>query len=220
MYRGRSPAWRHLTRYVLPTLLIDGVAPFAVYALLRPLAGDLHALIIAMALPLFAMAVTLVRQRRVNVVGLVVLGSLLLSGVVLVLGGSPRLILIRESLLSGLFSIAMLISLAWRRPLVYHIAAHFYSGHAPGRIAQFRARAAALHIHNWLRLLTLVWGAVMLADALLNTYLATTLSTAAFLAVSPTARYVLMGATLIWTLAYAQRGGYLAALFAPDTPRD
>jgi hypothetical protein len=54
---------------------------------------------------------------------------------------------------------------------------------------------------------------VTVLDAGLNTYLAFHLPVGMFLAVTPLARYGLMGATFVWTLAHAHRGRYLAQVF-------
>ena len=213
MRRAPAPAWRHIGHHVVPTLLVDGVAPFAVYSLLSPHMGSLRALLVTMTLPLLRVSATLVRQRRVSVVGSLVLLSLVLTGGILLVGGSTRLILARESLLSGAFGAVMLASLLWRRPLVFHFARHFFSGRHPGRAEEFGRKAHAPHFHAFLRLLTIVWGLITFSDALLNTYLAFHLPTATFLAITPLARYAIMGTALAWTVSYAHRERHLAYLF-------
>jgi hypothetical protein len=46
-----------------------------------------------------------------------------------------------------------------------------------------------------------------------NTYLAFHLPVGTFLAVTPLARYGMMGSIFVWTLAHAHRGRYLTDLF-------
>ena len=208
-----APEWRQIGHHVIPPLLIDGIAPFVVYSVLSPHLGDLHALLTTMTLPMFQMGATLVRQRRVNIMGTLVLISLVLSGGILLLGGNTRFILARESLLSGAFGGTMLASLLWQQPLVYYFARHFFSGRHPKRAAEFGHKACAPHFHAFLRLLTIIWGLVTVADALLNIYLAFSLPTATFLAITPLARYAIMGTALAWTLTHAHRGRHLVYLF-------
>ena len=129
-------------------------------------------------------------------------------------GGSPRAVLVRESALSGAFGVAMLLSLFWPQPLVYYLAEHFVAPRATATRHEFQRLATAPRFRRFLRLLTVVWGLVSMLDAGLNTFLAFHLPIATFLAVTPLARYGLMGATFAWTLAQAHRGRFLSQIFA------
>jgi hypothetical protein len=129
-------------------------------------------------------------------------------------GGSPRLILVRESALSGVFGVLMLLSLFWPQPLVYYLARHFVAPSASAGWHTFQCTATAPRVRSFLRLLTVIWGLVTVLDAGLNVYLALHLPVGTFLAITPLARYGLMGCTFAWTLAHAHRGRYLAQVFA------
>ena len=138
-------------------------------------------------------------------------GQLLLP--LVLVGGSPRLILVRESALSGVFGVLMLLSLFWPQPLVYYLARHFVAPGASAGWHTFQRAASAPRFRSFLRLLTVIWGLVTVLDAALNTYLAFHLPVGTFLAVTPLARYSMMGGTFVWTLAHAHRGRYLAQVF-------
>ena len=116
MLNYRPPIWRHLLHHVLPSLLVNGVAPFVVYTLLHTHISQLHALMVTALVPLADGVVGLVRQRRINAFGALVFLSLVLSSLLVLVGGSPRLILVRESALSGVFGVLMLLSLFWPQP--------------------------------------------------------------------------------------------------------
>jgi hypothetical protein len=174
----------------------------------------LHALLMTALVPLADGILTLIRQRRINAFGALVFLSLVLSSLVILFGGSPRAFLVRESALSGAFGVAMLLSLFWPQPLVYYLAAHFGAPRASATRHEFQRMATSPPFRRFLRLLTIVWGLVTLLDAGLNTFLALHLPIATFLAVTPLARYGLMGATFAWTLAYAHRGRFLTQIFA------
>jgi hypothetical protein len=214
MLNHYSPLCRHILQHVVPSLLVNGVAPFILYTLLHTHVSPLHALMVTALVPLAAGVVGLVRQRRINAFGALVFLSLVLSSLLVLLGGSPRLILVRESGLSGVFGVAMLLSLFWPQPLVYYLAGHFVVPHAPAGRHAFQRTASAPRFRSFLRLLTVIWGLVTVLDAALNTYLAFHLPVATFLAVTPLARYGMMGGTFAWTLAHAHRGRYLAHVFA------
>src|SRR5579884_1751626 len=122
-------SWRHICRHVFPSLLISGVGPIVVYALLRPHMTDMHALLVTLFIPLGEGAVTLLRHRRLNVFGIIVAASIALGVITALISGSPRMLLARESFLSGAFGLLMLLSLLAPQPLVYYIAGHFVAGH-------------------------------------------------------------------------------------------
>ena len=208
-----SAAWRHICHHVVPNLLLNAVAPILVYSTLRPHVSELHAVMAAALVPLIDGIVAIVRHRRINVVGALVVLSLLASGGLVMLGGTPRLLLARESVLSGGMGLLLLASLLWRQPLVYHLGQHFFAGNAPGRRREFRQKASVPWFRSFLRLLTLVWGLSTVAQSALGTYLALHLPIAMVLIVSPLAHYGIMGGTFAWTLAHAHRGQYLAYLF-------
>lgn len=170
-------------------------------------------MIAAATVPIIEGGVSLVLHRRFSVLSVLVGLSLLLSGALVLLGGPPRLILARESLLSGGIGVVLLVSLLWPQPFIYHMARHFFAGNTAGRRMEFNRKAAVPWFRSFLRLLTVVWGLVTVGDAALNTYLALHLPVATFLAVSPLARYGIVGSTLAWTLAHAHRGRYLTYLF-------
>src|ERR671937_766555 len=169
MLSHRSPIWRHILQHVVPSLLINGVAPFLVYTLVHTHLSQLHALMITALVPLADGIVGLVRQRRINAFGALVFLSLALSSVLVLVGGSPRLILVRESALSGVFGVLMLLSLFWPQPLVYYLARHFVAPGASARWHTFQRTATAPRFRSFLRLLTVIWG---LAHAHRGRYLA------------------------------------------------
>ena len=217
MLSHRSPIWRHILQHVVPSLLVNGVAPFLVYTLVHAHLSQLHALMITALVPLADGIMGLVRQRRINAFGALVFLSLVLSSLLVLVGGSPRLILVRESAFSGVFGVLMLLSLFWPQPLVYYLARHFVAPGASAGWHTFQRTATSPRFRSFLRLLTVIWGLVTVLDAGLNTYLAFHLPVGTFLAVTPLARYSMMGCTFVWTLAHAHRGRYLAQVFGSPT---
>jgi hypothetical protein len=207
-------SWRYICRHVFPSLLISGVGPIVVYALLRPHMTDMRALLVTLLIPLGEGAFTLLRHRRLNVFGIIVAASIALGVITAFVSGSPRILLARESLLSGAFGLLMLLSLLCKQPLVYYIAGHFVAGHDQERLHDYRRKGRSPWIRRFFRLLTAVWGGITLGDALVNTYLAFHLSIPTYLIVTPIARYSVMGVALAWTLIYAYRGRYIGHLLA------
>lgn len=213
-----SASCRHICRHVFPSLLISGVGPVVIYALLRPHMSDMHALLVTLFIPLGEAGVTMLRHRRVNVFGIIVAASIALGVITALISGSPQMMLARESLLSGAFGLLMLLSLLAPQPLVFYIAGHFVAGHDKERLHDYRRKGKSPWIRRFFRLITAVWGGITLGDALVNTYLAFHLSIPTYLIVTPIARYGIMGLALAWTLVYAYRGRYIAHLLPHGAP--
>lgn len=214
----RSSIWWQIGHHVVPSLLLNGVAPLVLYALLSPHMTTMHALMLTALVPLGEAIVALARHRRVDFFGAFVFLSLVLSCVMVLLGGSPRWILARESFLSAAFGLAMLLSLFCPQPLIYYLTGHFVAGHAPARRLEFRRKSTSPWFRAFMRRLTVVWGLVTLTDALINVFLAFNVSIATFLEVAPLARYSMIGCALLWSVLHAQRGRYLAYMFGTTQP--
>jgi hypothetical protein len=73
--------------------------------------SELTALIFATAFPIPKSAYGLMRRRELDPIAVLALLGIATSILALVLGGGPRLLLIRESFFTGAFGIVCLISL-------------------------------------------------------------------------------------------------------------
>jgi hypothetical protein len=78
--------------------------------------SELTALLVATVFPLLKSGYDVTRHREVDPVALLVLLGIATSMLALVMGGDPRLLLIRESFFTGAFGIACLVSLTFPRP--------------------------------------------------------------------------------------------------------
>ena len=86
----RGVVWRHVARHVGRSLLLNGVAPYVIYAICSPHMAVMNALLLAALVPLADVAVILARHRRLDAFGACIVLSLALSGVAVMLGGNPR----------------------------------------------------------------------------------------------------------------------------------
>lgn len=104
-------------RAFLVDLGLNTVVPLACYREARARgASELAALVISGVYPLAASLFSLLRDRALNPFSPVVLIGLAVSAVALLLGGTPRLILLRESLPTLAVGLACLATLITRRP--------------------------------------------------------------------------------------------------------
>jgi hypothetical protein len=125
---------------ILTSILVNAVAPLVVFNQLRPHMSELHALMVTALLPLVENIIMLARHRRLDAFGSFILGGMALTGVLVALGGSSKLLLVRESLLGCGIGIAMLGSLLLPRPLAYYLSGHFIAGSDDERRRRFRLR--------------------------------------------------------------------------------
>jgi hypothetical protein len=194
----RSLAW---------DIVLNTAIPLATYLLAKHVfaASDVAALITATGFPILKSLYDLREKRSLDPVAILVLLGITTSLVALSIGGDARMLLIRESLFTGVFGIACLVSLFFPRPIMFYFGRHFLAGNDPAKRAVFDQRWTVPAARRAHRLITTVWGLLYTGEFALRIALVYTLPIAAVLAVSP---FLIGGATILavaWTFRYAQR---------------
>ena len=95
-------------------------------------ASEFTALVIAATFPLGKSAFELLIHRSFDPISIVVLLGITTDAVAILFGGSPRLLLIRESLFTGAFGVACFFSLLLPRPMMFYFGRYFFAGPGPG----------------------------------------------------------------------------------------
>jgi hypothetical protein len=100
--------------------IFDVGGPLITYVLLRDYAGlsTVLALVLSGTLPAFGVAITAIQYRRPDIFGVMVLIGILIGSVLGLATHNPRLYLAEGSVPSLAFSIACLVSLRMRQPLI------------------------------------------------------------------------------------------------------
>jgi hypothetical protein len=194
-------------RPILRSLLVNGAVPALLYWLGRRSLdlSEVAALSIAAVVPAVDSLWEVARRRRLDVVAVVVLLGIGVSMVGVALGGSPRILLIRESLFTGALGAACFLSLLLPRPLMFYFARQFNAGGDPERVARFNARWQNPAVRRILRLITVVWGLVFSTEFAVRVVLVLTLPPVAVLAVAPVVTGAIVGLTMLWTFAFVRR---------------
>jgi len=193
---------------IVPSLVIDGLLPFLTYMLLTayvPNLSQVTALGISAIFPTVNGLVTIVRRRHLDIIGAIVLIGIVVSIAATLVGGDPRLVLIRESFLTGALGVVCATSFLWPRPLMFYIGRQFSVGDDPVKIAEFNALWESAGARYTFRVLTAVWSVVWLGEFALRVVMVWTLSVPQVLAISP---FVFNGITIgliAWTIAYTRR---------------
>ncbi len=194
-----------LLRGLAPSVLVNAVLPFLLYQILtaRHLT-PVTALTLTAVFPLAWIVATAIRARRVDMIGAISLAFIIVGVATSLIAGSTRVYLVKESFLTGIFGLACLVSLAWPRPLLFYLGRQFASGGDTARAARYNLRWESPAFRSRQRLLTAVWGGVLVGEALLRIALAFLLPTAAAVIVSPLLAYMVIAGGILWTLWYAR----------------
>ncbi len=193
-------------RGFLVNVALNAGIPLLLYRLTKHYlsASEVSALTIAATFPLAKSAAELLRRHRLDPIAILVLLGIMVSGVAVFLGGSPRLLLLRESLFTGVLGLACFASLLLRRPLMFYFGRHFLAGDDPERRREFDAtwhRPGVPFVH---RLITGVWGTAFVGEFGIRVALIYTLPAAWVLFLSPMILSAITVGTFVWTFAYVR----------------
>ncbi|QBD79019.1 hypothetical protein EPA93_24755 [Ktedonosporobacter rubrisoli] len=190
------------------SILINGALPFIIYSLLTSYTRmpEIWALLLSGVPPIIDSIVGVIRKRRIDLIAGIVLAGIAISLFLMLLGGSPRLYLVRESFFTGAFGLAYLVSLLFPRPLGFFFARHFATGNVPEKVAWFNSLWQYRGFRISMRVSTIVWGLAFVLEAIIRTALAFILSVQEFLLISPFVFYGTMGLVIVWTMLYSRKG--------------
>jgi hypothetical protein len=197
---------RNSLRDIGRNLVISGVIPLIIYNLLKGRgASDFTALAVAAIPPALDGLFGVLRRRRIDLIAALVLAGIAVSMVAVVIGGNPRVLLIRESFLTGALGVACFASLLFfSRPLMFYFARYFETGDVPAKVAEFNAMWHHPYFRHVIRLITVVWGVAYTGEFLLRVVMASTLPIPIVVALSPVVFAAITVATILWTYAYAR----------------
>lgn len=185
------------------TIVLSIVAPIVVYDVATDRGvAEVPALLLAGIGPLVEMVITAVIRRRLDEFGTIVLILLALSVAVALVGGGPQALLLRESAVTGLFGLAMLVSIPTSRPIMFLFGRRFATGGVPERIAWWNGLWRYPDFRRMQRQLTAMWGVVLLAEAVVRGGLTFELPVATMVVVNavvpPAVIAVLVTVTILW----------------------
>lgn len=194
-------------RGLLISIVLNAVFPFMLYTLTKRYisSSELVALSVAAVFPIVTSIFDVVRSHRLDFIAILALLGILTSVIGVLLGGDPKILLIRESFLTGALGLACFISLLMPRPLMFYVGRQFMAGNNPVKIAEYNAQWQLPRARQVHRLITTVWGVAYVGEFILRVVLVYTLSAGVVLIVSP---FMTGGATvlaIVWTFSYVRR---------------
>jgi hypothetical protein len=186
------------------TLGVSLVIPLIVIQVLLHLGvTPLIALAAATVFPLGEMVYEAMTVKRIGLIAIVSLVGIVTGFGLSFATGNAIFALLKDSLLTAVFGLLFLGSLATARPLIYRLNLDL-----AGTDTTARAAAEALWerpaARQAFRLITLVWGLGLVLEAAVRVVAALTLPIATATSLSPIIAVVCIGGILIWTVRYAR----------------
>jgi hypothetical protein len=185
-------------------LVFDLGGPLLAYSLLRSAGmSAVAALVLSGVLPALGIVIGARADRRLDVIGVVVLAGLLVGTLLGLTSHNARLYLLEGSVPSAVFALGCLFSLRLRRPLIFRLAVEILGPDTrKGRDVTAAWRYPGFR--RAFRMLTVAWGAGYLAEAAIRVAIVITASTGVALVWSKLIPYVFAVALSAWTLVYGE----------------
>ncbi|MFB9236531.1 VC0807 family protein [Plantactinospora siamensis] len=199
-----------------PTILFNIVLPYLTYSMLTDRGtGTVAALAISAVWPVVEILGGYLVRRRIDEFGVLTLILIVLGIATSVIFDSPRLALVKESAITGLFGLVLLGSLLAPRPLMFYFGRKFATGGSPERIAWWDGLWQYPGFRHTQRVLTVVWGITFLVESVVRVVLSYQLAIGTMVIVGPVLAYVVVAALVTWTIVYARRSQARAARANP-----
>lgn len=177
-------------REIAKLVLVDAIAPYVVYQLAEPYTGELAALALSALPPAVESVWSVVRKRKLDAISALVLAGIGVSLVLIALGGSQRVLLLRDSLVTSAVGIVVALSAVFPKPILYYL------------FRQIQGGEPAL---GPMRTLSVVLGLGLVAEMAVRTAMVYAMTTSRFLLVSPFVQYGLTGLLVLWAVVYMRR---------------
>jgi hypothetical protein len=199
---GMGPA-----KTVGPVVIRDILLPYAVYYIAhREGVSNVSALAVGGAVNVVFVAAGLVRKRSLNVLGLIVLITFALGIAASYLTGDARFALAKDSVITGGVGIAFLVSLLTARPAMFAMIRQMVSDGDPVKAAAIDARwDTSAHFRRTQRLMTGVWGAGLLAEAIIRLIVISIVAVSTGAAASTAILLTTFALLIAWTRFYLPR---------------
>jgi intracellular septation protein A len=195
---NQHPSYAQTFRAALLTnLLYMAVLPIVIYHVASSSLSMVDALLLAALPPALRTMFGLLKQGRLNLLGVLALVSIavkLLSGLAF---QDPRLVLVSASLVTGVHSVLLLSSLLFGQPLLQTLARNMLATTPSAGSEQLTRRWDEPQVRSFFTLLTALVGGGLLIECIVRCILVFRLSVSQFLVISPIVHYGLLGCVLL-----------------------
>ncbi|MFJ3233590.1 VC0807 family protein [Streptomyces sp. NPDC086787] len=204
------PPARKGSAAVLGWLLSIGlnvIAPILIYNQLQAHGySDFTSVLLSGLGPVLDIAVYLAWHRRADEFAVVSLVFVALTAVISFVGPhDARLLLAKDSFVTGLFGLLCLVTLTAPRPLMFYFGRKFATDGTAAQVAWWNGLWQFEGFRIVQRNLTVVWGVAFIVEAVLRIALVYTLPHSQMVTVNSVLPYVVTGALIFWTISYSKR---------------
>lgn len=199
---------------------VNFVLPFLIYSYAAPRLGDVQALLASSVPPILWSIAEFIRHRRLDALSLLVLAGIILSLLAFFGGGGPRMLQLREKLVTGVIGIAFLVSAAIGRPLIYELARAGMARSGSVEAERMQGLRNDRRFRRSMTIMTVVWGFGLILDVAIGAALVFSLTIKEYMIVNPFEGYAVLGGLSLWTFWYSRRSkDRNEALRAAEAPR-
>jgi hypothetical protein len=185
-------------------LLFDLGGPLLTFSLLRSNGmSTVPALILSGIFPALGIVISALVDRRLDIIGVVVLAGLVVGTVLGLISDNARLYLLEGAVPSLVFAVACLASLRASKPLIYRFAVELIGPDTPkGREVVGAWRYPGFR--RAFQVITAAWGVAYLFEVAARLAVVETASTGIALLFSKVVPYVFAVLLSVWTLGYGE----------------
>lgn len=186
-------------------ILANFLAPFLVYQVFASTLGDTKSLILSTVPPLAWSGFELAKTKRLDAISITVVCGIFLTIGATCLGGSPRLIQIRDALVTGMIGLMFLASLCLEKPIIFFLARATMARDTEAGLAAFETIWQRPGVPQMFRVLTGVWGVGLIIQTAILCGLAMIWPISRYLLLSPFITYGMFAVLMLWSLRYRGR---------------
>jgi hypothetical protein len=199
---------------ILPWVLmavLDIGAPIAVYDIASNAGlGDVPALLLSAIGPAVNSVISVIMRGRIDEFSVFIITVLVVGAATSLLFNDAKLLLLKESVVTGVLGLLFLLSVPTRRPVIFLFGRRFATNGDPERIAWWNGLWQYPGFRRTQRLMTTMWGAGLLGEAIVRIVLTFRLPVATMVVVNSIVPAVVIGmlvlATVVWGQAARKAG--------------
>lgn len=190
---------------LITELAANFLAPYLVYEALHKPYGDTKALMASIVPPLLWSGYELIKTKKLDALSVVIIASIIFTVIATAMGGSARLIQVRDALVTGAIGVMFLASLAFEKPLIFYLGRALSGRRTDDDAPDFDTLWQMPTAPHVFKLITAVWGVGLVLQTSLLCFLAYQWSISRYLLLSPFINYGIIGALMAWSFWYGNK---------------
>lgn len=188
--------------------VLDIAAPIVIYDVATDAGvGEVPALLLGAIGPVLSSVLSVAFRRRVDEFSVFIITVIVIGALTSLLFDDPRLLLLKESALTGLIGLVFLGSLLARRPVMFYFGRRFATNGDPERLAWWEGLWQFEGFRRTQRGMTVMWGLGLLGEAVLRGVLTFLLPVATMVVVNAVVPAVVITALVVATTVWGKRSG-------------